>query len=78
MALFPRAIFRASSSRPKDIADCFDSAVEAFNLAEKYECPGYHHLGSAALRTSGNGRARAPKADVPIDRGALIKEVERQ
>src|SRR6266496_3379462 len=31
---YPRAILA-----PTDVVDCFNTVVEAFNLAEKYQCP---------------------------------------
>jgi 2-oxoglutarate ferredoxin oxidoreductase subunit alpha len=67
---FPRIIIA-----PKDTADCFDSSVEAFNLAEKYQCP---VIIISDLLLSEHPETVEPerlKADVPIDRGALIKEV---
>jgi 2-oxoglutarate ferredoxin oxidoreductase subunit alpha len=67
---FPRIIIA-----PKDTADCFDSSVEAFNLAEKYQCP---VIIISDLLLSEHPETVEPerfKAEVPIDRGALIKEV---
>jgi 2-oxoglutarate ferredoxin oxidoreductase subunit alpha len=67
---FPRIIIA-----PADTADCFDSSVEAFNLAEKYQCP---VIIISDLLLSEHPETVEPerfKADVPIDRGALIKEV---
>jgi 2-oxoglutarate/2-oxoacid ferredoxin oxidoreductase subunit alpha len=67
---FPRIIIA-----PYDTADCFDSSVEAFNLAEKYQCP---VIIISDLLLSEHPETVEPerfKADVPIDRGALIKEV---
>src|SRR5579862_1925033 len=67
---FPRIIIA-----PKDTADCFDSSVEAFNLAEKYQCP---VIIISDLLLSEHPETVEPerlKADVPIDRGALITEV---
>ena len=51
---FPRIIIA-----PKDVRDCFDSAVEAFNLAEKYQLPGDHRYRPATFRASRDGRTRA-------------------
>ena len=67
---FPRIIIA-----PSDTSDCFDSAVEAFNLAEKYQCP---VIIISDLLLSEHPETVEPerfKADVPIDRGALIGEV---
>ncbi|HYT07018.1 MAG TPA: 2-oxoacid:acceptor oxidoreductase subunit alpha [Rugosimonospora sp.] len=67
---FPRIIMA-----PRDTADCFDTAVEAFNLAEKYQCP---VIIISDLLLSEHPETVEPerfKADVPIDRGALLKEV---
>jgi 2-oxoglutarate/2-oxoacid ferredoxin oxidoreductase subunit alpha len=67
---FPRIIIA-----PGDTADCFDTAVEAFNLAEKYQCP---VIIISDLLLSEHPETVEPerfKADVPIDRGALITEV---
>ncbi len=67
---FPRIIIA-----PADTADCFDSAVEAFNLAEKYQCP---VIIISDLLLSEHPETVEPerfKADVTIDRGALIKDV---
>jgi 2-oxoglutarate ferredoxin oxidoreductase subunit alpha len=67
---FPRIIIA-----PADTADCFDSSVEAFNLAEKYQCP---VIIISDLLLSEHPETVEPerfKADVPIDRGALIKDV---
>jgi 2-oxoglutarate/2-oxoacid ferredoxin oxidoreductase subunit alpha len=67
---FPRIIIA-----PADVADCFDSSVEAFNLAEKYQCP---VIIISDLLLSEHPETVEPerfKADVPIDRGALITEV---
>jgi 2-oxoglutarate/2-oxoacid ferredoxin oxidoreductase subunit alpha len=67
---FPRIIIA-----PGDTADCFDTAVEAFNLAEKYQCP---VIIISDLLLSEHPETVEPerfKPDVPIDRGALITEV---
>src|SRR6202045_4738365 len=67
---FPRIIIA-----PYDTADCFDSSVEAFNLAEKYQCP---VIIISDLLLSEHPETVEPerfKADVTIDRGALIKDV---
>jgi 2-oxoglutarate ferredoxin oxidoreductase subunit alpha len=64
---FPRIIIA-----PKDTRDCFDSAVEAFNLAEKYQCP---VIVVTDLLLSEHPETVDPEyfsADVPIDRGEMV------
>ncbi|HEY4579950.1 MAG TPA: 2-oxoacid:acceptor oxidoreductase subunit alpha [Candidatus Acidoferrales bacterium] len=64
---FPRIIIA-----PKDTRDCFDSAVEAFNLAEKYQCP---VIIITDLLLSEHPETVEPEyfsADVPIDRGEMV------
>ena len=66
---FPRIIIA-----PKDTRDCFDSAVEAFNLAEKYQCP---VIIISDLLLSEHPETIEPEhltADVPIDRGYVVSE----
>jgi 2-oxoglutarate ferredoxin oxidoreductase subunit alpha len=66
---FPRIIIA-----PKDTKDCFDSAVEAFNLAEKYQLP---VILVSDLQLSEHPETIEPEdmpATVPIDRGDLITE----
>ena len=66
---FPRVVIA-----PKDTRDCFDSAVEAMNLAEKYQCP---VILISDLQLSEHPETVDPEYfsnDVPIDRGALITD----
>ncbi len=69
---FPRVIVA-----PTDTTDCFWSTVEAFNIAEKYQLP---VLIISDLLVSEHPETIEPDAlrhDVPIDRGALLKEVPK-
>ena len=64
---YPRAILA-----PTDVVDCFYTVVEAFNLAEKYQCP---VLIASDLLLSEHRESADPEDfnfDVPIDRGALV------
>jgi len=64
---FPRIIMA-----PKDVPDCFDSAVQAFNLAEKYQCP---VIIVTDLLLSEHPETVEPErfsTDVPIDRGEIV------
>ncbi len=66
---FPRIIIA-----PRDPKDCFDSAVEAFNLAEKYQCP---VILISDLQLSEHPETMDPEdltSKVPIDRGELVTE----
>jgi 2-oxoglutarate ferredoxin oxidoreductase subunit alpha len=66
---FPRVIIA-----PTDTTDCFWSAVEAFNLAEKYQLP---VLIISDLYVSEHPETIEPDAfrhDVPIERGELVTE----
>ena len=66
---FPRAIIAPTSTR-----DCFDSAVEAFNLADKYQMP---VIIISDLQLSEHPETVDPEffpAKVPIDRGEIVKE----
>lgn len=66
---FPRAIIA-----PADTKDCFDSVVEAFNLAEKYQLP---VIIISDLLVSEHPETIEPgdlRADVPIERGELVSE----
>jgi 2-oxoglutarate/2-oxoacid ferredoxin oxidoreductase subunit alpha len=66
---FPRIIIA-----PKDTRDCFDSAVEAFNLAEKYQLP---VILVSDLQLSEHPETVEPEHmpdTVPIDRGQLVTE----
>ena len=67
---FPRVIVA-----PKSSTDCFHTAVEALNLAEKYQIP---VIILSELLLGENFETIEPDAwshDVPIDRGELISEV---
>jgi 2-oxoglutarate/2-oxoacid ferredoxin oxidoreductase subunit alpha len=64
---YPRAILA-----PTDVVDCFNTVVEAFNLAEKYQCP---VLIASDLLLSEHRESADPEdfnVDVPIDRGTLV------
>jgi 2-oxoglutarate ferredoxin oxidoreductase subunit alpha len=64
---YPRAILA-----PTDVVDCFYTVVEAFNLAEKYQCP---VLIASDLLLSEHRESADPDAfhfDVPIERGELV------
>jgi|AGTN01.2.fsa_nt_gi 2-oxoacid:acceptor oxidoreductase, alpha subunit len=66
---FPRLIVA-----PKTIADCFDTTVESFNIAEKYQLP---VLLMSDLLLSEHPETVDPevfKHDVKIDRGEIVKE----
>jgi len=64
---YPRAILA-----PTDVVDCFYTVVEAFNLAEKYQCPVL--IASDLLLSEHRESADTEdfNFDVPIDRGALV------
>jgi 2-oxoglutarate ferredoxin oxidoreductase subunit alpha len=66
---YPRAIIA-----PTDAVDCYYSVIEAFNLAEKFQCP---VLIASDLYLSEHRETADPDAfrfDVPIDRGELIAD----
>ena len=66
---FPRVIIT-----PTTIKDCFDSAVEALNLADKYQMP---VIIVSDLQLSEHPETIEPedlKADVKIDRGEVVSE----
>ena len=66
---FPRIIMA-----PRDHRDCFDTVVEAFNLAEKYQCP---VILISDLQLSEHPETIEPEhltAKVPIDRGEIVTE----
>src|SRR3984957_1197771 len=66
---FPRAIIA-----PTSIKDCFDSAVEALNLADKYQMP---VIIVSDLQLSEHPETIEPgdlTADVKIDRGEVVSE----
>jgi 2-oxoglutarate ferredoxin oxidoreductase subunit alpha len=64
---YPRAIIA-----PVDVVDCYYTTIEAFNIAEKYQCP---VLVASDLYLSEHRETADPDAfrfDVPIDRGELL------
>lgn len=66
---FPRVIIAPTSTR-----DCFDSAVESFNLADKYQLP---VILITDLLLSEHPETVDPeffRAQVPIDRGEIVSE----
>jgi 2-oxoglutarate ferredoxin oxidoreductase subunit alpha len=66
---YPRAILA-----PVDVVDCYNSVVEAFNIAEKYQCP---VLIASDLLLSEHRETADPedfRFDVAIDRGELITD----
>jgi 2-oxoglutarate ferredoxin oxidoreductase subunit alpha len=66
---FPRVIIA-----PTDTADCFWSAVEAFNLAEKYQLPVLIISDLLVSEHPETIEAGALRHDVPIERGELVTE----
>lgn len=66
---YPRVIIA-----PTDVVDCFDTAVEAFNLAEKYQLP-VLILSDLLLSEHPETVERdSMQADVTIDRGEIVDE----
>ena len=66
---FPRIIMA-----PRDPVDCFNASVEAFNLAEKYQCP---VIIISDLQLSEHPETVEPELlsnQVKIDRGELVTE----
>lgn len=66
---YPRAIIA-----PSDVEDCFNSAVEAFNLAEKYQMP---VTIISDLLLSEHPETVTPgilRHDVPIERGEIVRQ----
>ncbi len=66
---YPRAIIA-----PTDVVDCYYSVIEAFNLADKYQCP---VIVASDLYLSEHRETADPDAfrfEVPIDRGELIMD----
>ena len=66
---FPRVIIAPTSTK-----DCFDSAVESFNLADKYQLP---VIIITDLQLSEHPETVDPEffpAQVPIDRGEMVTE----
>jgi 2-oxoglutarate ferredoxin oxidoreductase subunit alpha len=66
---FPRVIIA-----PTDTADCFWTAVEAFNLAEKYQLPVLIISDLYVSEHPETVEADALRHDVPIERGELVTE----
>jgi 2-oxoglutarate/2-oxoacid ferredoxin oxidoreductase subunit alpha len=66
---FPRIIIA-----PKNTRDCFDSAVEAFNLAEKYQLPVILISDLLLSEHPETIEMEHLPATVPIDRGELVSE----
>lgn len=66
---FPRVIIA-----PTDTADCFWTAVEAFNLAEKYQLPVMIISDLLLSEHPETVEADALRHDVPIERGELVTE----
>jgi 2-oxoglutarate ferredoxin oxidoreductase subunit alpha len=69
---FPRVIIA-----PTDTADCFWTAVEAFNLAEKYQLPVLILSDLLLSEHPETIEHDALRHNVPIDRGALLREVPK-
>ncbi|MGO8734970.1 MAG: 2-oxoacid:acceptor oxidoreductase subunit alpha [Terriglobia bacterium] len=65
---FPRVIIA-----PTDTTDCFWTAVEAFNLAEKYQLPVLIISDLYLSEHPETVEADALRHDVPIERGELVK-----
>ncbi|MFQ5930733.1 MAG: 2-oxoacid:acceptor oxidoreductase subunit alpha, partial [Acidobacteriota bacterium] len=66
---YPRVIMA-----PTDTADCYHSAVEAFNLAEKYQLPVLIISDLLLSEHPETVERDAMKPDVPIERGELVTE----
>jgi 2-oxoglutarate ferredoxin oxidoreductase subunit alpha len=64
---FPRIIIA-----PSDVSDAFDTAVEAFNLAEKYQLPVIIISDLLLSEHPETIEADALRHDVPIERGELV------
>jgi 2-oxoglutarate ferredoxin oxidoreductase subunit alpha len=68
---YPRAILA-----PVDLVDCYYAVIDAFNLAEKYQCP---VLIASDLLLSEHRESADPEDfdfNVPIERGALLTNGE--
>lgn len=65
---FPRLIVA-----PRDIADCFDTTVEAFNMAEKYQMPVLIMSDLLLSEHPETVDSEVFKHDVKIDRGKQVK-----
>ena len=66
---YPRVIVA-----PTDVVDCFDTAVEAFNLAEKYQLPVLIISDLLLSEHPETVERDSMKAEVPIERGEMIDE----
>ena len=66
---YPRVIIA-----PTTTTDCFDTAVEAFNLAEKYQLPVTIISDLLLSEHPETIEADAMRSDVPIERGALVTD----
>ena len=66
---YPRVIIA-----PTNTTDCFDTAVEAFNLAEKYQLPVIIISDLLLSEHPETIEPDAMRSDVPIDRGALVTD----
>jgi 2-oxoglutarate ferredoxin oxidoreductase subunit alpha len=66
---YPRAILA-----PTDVVDCFYTVIEAFNLAEKYQCPVL--IASDLLLSEHRESADPDDFDftIPIERGELVTD----
>ena len=74
VAVFPTTNFPRIIIAPVDTADCFQTAVEAFNLAEKYQLP-VLIISDLLLSEHPETIEREDlPATVPIDRGELITD----
>ena len=65
---YPRAIFA-----PRTIPECYTTAIEAFNLAEKYQCP-VLLISDLYLAERLETFEGVNLTKVPIDRGALLAQ----
>ncbi len=66
---YPRAIIA-----PTDVVDCYYAVIEAFNIAEKYQCP---VIVASDLLLSEHRETADPedfRFEVPIERGELITD----
>src|SRR5579863_3355790 len=66
---FPRVIIAPTTTR-----DCFDSAVEAFNLADKYQMPVIIITDLQLSEHPETIEEADFRTDVPIDRGQIVSE----
>ena len=66
---YPRVIVA-----PTDVVDCFDTVVEAFNLAEKYQLPVLIISDLLISEHPETVERDSMKAEVPIERGEIVGE----